>query len=320
MAHQPEVRMTDIPTTAGVGPLIDLVIPVYGQSALVSRCIESVLAFRGRSLGTVWIIDDASPDEATRDYLDALDRRGDVHLLRHTINRGFVSSVNDGILASPRDVVLLNSDTEVHGDWIERLARCAYSHPDIGTVTPFSNHATICSYPFPAWRRSLPSGISLAQMDRWFAGLNDGDMTDLPTGVGFCLFIRRACLDTVGLFDVDRFGRGYGEENDFCQRARLAGWRNVLAADTFVYHEVGGTFGAERRARARAAERVLQSLYPDYARRVREFIAADTAARFRERVDAARASLSLRQAASVAAERVRCRVWRVAFSLQPRIY
>jgi GT2 family glycosyltransferase len=287
---------------AAIAP-VEVVIPVYGQLPLVRRCVESVLAFRTPALGDIVIVDDASPDRETADYLEELARLTTVRLIRHDSNRGFVAAANTGMRASGRDVVLLNSDTEVNGNWIERLARCAYSRPDIGTVTPFSNSATICSYPFPGWRRTLPPGITLAEMDGWFARLNAGEMAELPTGVGFCLFIRRACLDGVGLFDEERFGRGYGEENDFCQRARLAGWRNVLCADTFVYHEAGGTFGAERRARSRAAEQQLATLHPDYAPRVREFIVNDVLGPLRRRVDAVRIERSLAQSALVGCER-----------------
>ena len=58
------------------------------------------------------------------------------------------------------------------------------------------------------------------------------------------MYIRRAALADVGLFDADAFGRGYGEENDFCLRASARGWRHLLACDTFVYHEGTVSFGA----------------------------------------------------------------------------
>jgi GT2 family glycosyltransferase len=56
------------------------------------------------------------------------------------------------------------------------------------------------------------------------------------------MYIRRECLERVGAFDADRFGRGYGEENDFCMRAAKADWRSVLAADVFVFHQGAVSF------------------------------------------------------------------------------
>ena len=58
------------------------------------------------------------------------------------------------------------------------------------------------------------------------------------------MYIRRAALADVGAFDAEAFGRGYGEENDFCLRAGARGWRHLLACDTFVYHEGSVSFGA----------------------------------------------------------------------------
>ena len=299
------------------GRSVDVVIPVYGNYAVVRRCLESVLGSRTPAVTRVLVVDDCSPDPETRSYLDTLHAGGAIDLIRHQSNLGFVAAVNSGISASRRDVLLLNSDTEVHGNWADRLLRCAYAADDVGTVTPFSNNATICSYPFTAWPRRRRHGMSLADLDDLFARVNASEMAELPTGIGFCLLIRRTCLDAVGLFDLERFGRGYGEETDFCQRARLAGWRNVACADTYVYHEAGGSFGSERRRRARAAEHVLRELYPDYAKRVRDFIAADSLRPFRRRVDAARARLSFRHAVAVFEERVVEKACRLAIALQP---
>jgi len=171
-------------------------------------------------------------------------------------------------LHSDRDVVLLNSDTEVANDWLDRLLKSAYAYPDVGTVTPFSNNATICSYPFEGWTGGVPGTLALADLDRLFASTNAGRTVDLPTAVGFCMLIRRACLAQVGAFDAERFGRGYGEENDFCMRATGAGWRNVLAGDVFVYHEGAVSFSGERLELTTNAGKTLMDLYPDYVRKV----------------------------------------------------
>jgi glycosyltransferase involved in cell wall biosynthesis len=111
---------------------------------------------------------------------------------------------------------------------------------------------------------------------------------DVPTAVGFCMFVRRDCIDEVGLFDAERFGRGYGEENDFCMRARATGWRHVLALDTFVRHSGGVSFGAEKAERVRQAQELLATLHPDYAPAVARHIAEDPARPARLKVDLAR--------------------------------
>lgn len=272
--------------------LIDVVIPIYGGVEHARRCIKSVLAGRDamRRPFELVLIDDASPGNEIAAMLNALEGLPGIVILRNPANLGFVATANRGMALHPdRDVVLLNSDTEVANDWLDRLFDHAYRAPRIATVTPFSNNATICSYPIFCADNPLPAGMTTAALDALFASVNAGASLDLPTAVGFCMVIRRACLQAIGLFDEQRFGRGYGEENDFCRRAVAAGWRNVLAADTFVFHAGGASFGEERLERVARADEVLAERHPDYFDRVREFVRRDPPAPLRRAVDIERA-------------------------------
>jgi O-antigen biosynthesis protein len=285
--------------------MIDVIIPVYKGLEETRRCLASVLAGGSRAAFETVVVDDASPDPQTARYLDELAHAGRITLLRNDRNLGFVGSVNRGMaLHRDRDVVLLNSDTEVDNDWLDRLERCVHSQPDIGTGTPFSNNATICSYPFDGWAGGVPGKLGLTALDRLFADVNATKRVDLPTGVGSCLYIRRACLDKVGEFNAEQFGRGYGEENDFCLRAAAAGWRSVLAADVFVFHEGAVSFSAERAERTQAAGKIMLKLHPDYPQRVQAFVAADPARPLREAIDTARLAHGPDEAACVLTERV----------------
>ena len=283
---------------------IDVIVPVHSGLAATRRCLESVVGTRMQTPFETVVVDDATPEPAIARYLDELAEARRITLLRNDRNQGFVRSVNRGMaLHADRDVVLLNSDTEVANDWLDRLARCADRDPHFGTVTPFSNNATICSYPFYGWMGGLPGTLGLKALDQLFAAVNADKSIDLPTGVGSCLYLRRACLDQVGLFDAGRFGRGYGEENDFCLRAAAAGWRNVVAADVFVFHEGGVSFAREREERAEGALEALLAAHPDYVDRVHAFVEADPLAPLRAAVDAARIARGGDEAACVVAER-----------------
>lgn len=265
---------------------VDIVIPVYRGEAETRACIESVLASPLRAAHEVIVIDDETPEARLRPWLAELGTQGRITLIVHPHNRGFVASANEGMAQHrDRDVVLLNSDTEVAPGWLDRLAACASSDAAIGTVTPFSNNATILSYPRTLEANALPEGETTATLDSAFARANRGASIDVPTAVGFCMYITRRCLEKVGVFDVERYGAGYGEEVDFCMRAARAGFRNVAAADVFVRHvgEVSfGDAGSDRRSRAQA---IVDELYPEFQPRVRDFIARDPLAPYRRRVD-----------------------------------
>ena len=284
--------------------MIDVIVPVYKGFEQTRRCVESVLANRGRAGFELVLVDDASPDAAIRDYLDAVAAQGRATLLRNPANQGFVHSVNRGMAQhADRDVVLLNSDTEVAGDWLDRLHACAHRAADIATATPFSNNATICSYPFEGWSGQVPGTLGLAGLDRLFATTNAARAVDIPTAVGFCMYLRRDALAALGAFDAERFGRGYGEENDFCMRALKAGWRNVLAGDVFVYHEGSVSFSEERFALMQAAGKALVEVHPDYPARVHEYLVADPATELRSAIDRARIDHGIEEAQHVLAER-----------------
>jgi len=282
---------------------VDVVVPVYRNLEVTRRCIESVLDNLSESLANLIVIDDASPDADVVSYCDELAQQGKVKLLRNEQNLGFVASVNLGMKLNPdNDVLLLNSDTEVSGDWLERMRTCAYMDDTTATVTPFSNNATLSSYPLFMKPNELPEGWDLKTLDQLFADINQGQRQQIPTAVGFCMYIRRDCMDKVGYFDEETFGRGYGEESDFSMRVNDIGLKNILCADVFVYHQGGVSFNAETTARITAAEDMMTIKHPGYTALVALFITEDPLRQYRDRVDIARAQQSTEDAKQVLLE------------------
>lgn len=269
---------------------VDVIVPVYRGLADTRLCIDSVLASHCQSAYRLVVINDASPEPEVTAWLReraAQDSR--ITLLENEDNLGFVGTVNRGMsLSADNDVLLLNSDTEVANDWLDRIRSAAYGDARVASVTPLSNNATICSYPQFCKDNALPPGYGTARLDALCAQTNPGAVVDVPTGVGFCMYIRRDCLAQVGLFDTENFGKGYGEENDFCQRAAAAGWRNLHLLDTFVLHTGGVSFGESKSPRERAAMETLRRLHPRYESEVMAFVQHDPARPHRLALDLAR--------------------------------
>lgn len=255
--------------------MIDVIIPVYDGYDETRRCIESALNNGNKTPFNLLVVDDCSPNPAIKAYLQEIAKEGKIELLVNEKNKGFVGTVNRGMSLHPdRDVVLLNSDTVVANDWLDRMAAHAAADSRIATITPFSNNAEICSFPTLCKANALLPGKTVAETDAVFAGL-PADQIDVPTGVGFCMYIARSALAEVGLFDEETFGRGYGEENDFCLRAAAKGWRNIICSNVFVFHDGGVSFSTEKAARVQHAMEVLDKRYPFYHRVVHEHIQAD---------------------------------------------
>jgi len=275
LAHRPPARN---------GETTLVIMPVFGNRALTLRAIDRVLSARTDRPFEFIVIDDASQDEELSLDLRQLAHAKLLTLLVNVKNEGFVVSANRGLrLHGGRDVVLLNSDTAVFDGWLDRLLTALRSAPNIGTVTPLSNAATILSYPLTL-RDYDCSDMDYSELDRSCAGLGIPNI-EIPTGIGFCMAIRGACLDQVGYFDEHRFGRGYGEENDLCLRASARGWIHVAATDVFVWHRGGGSFKRERAGRIAAAQSTLERIHPGYRVKISEFIAADRLRPVREALD-----------------------------------
>lgn len=273
-------------------PEVDVVVPVYRGFAETLRCLYSVLRHPQATPFRLVVVDDCTPDEALERALGELAGLGLIDLIRTPENQGFVASCNLALAREPgRDKLLLNSDTEVFNDWLDRLRAAARG--DVATVTPLSNNAEICSYPGFLRDNRSSLGLDDAALDRLAASCNRGRVIDVPTGIGFCLYIRGAALAAVGLLDVDSFGLGYGEENDLCRRFADAGWRNVLAADVFVRHYGGRSFGRSKRRRVASAVATVERLHPGYRSLVERFIAADPPRAAREALDRARLASGL---------------------------
>ncbi len=263
---------------------VDVVVPVYNAAHDVQRCVESVLAHTTGDYRLI-LIDDASTDAGVSGYLATLRARGlpQIVILGNERNLGFTLTANRGMREARAgvDVVLLNSDTVVTGGWLDALVRCAQSDAAIGTITPFSNNAEICSLPRFCENNAWPEGVDPEPLAQALRAAAAPVYPDLPTGVGFCLYIRRALLDEIGDFDPV-FGLGYGEENDFCMRAAAAGYRNVLCDDAFVVHTGGSSFGDKRSALSKVNSAILLERHPSYDALVRDFIAADPLKPLRE--------------------------------------
>lgn len=270
---------------AGKAQPCTIIVPVYGALDEAVECLESVARWTDANC-RILAIDDATPGETLADRLPEplrADRR--LEVVRNARNLGFVGTCNLGIRrAAPCDVVLLNSDTRVARGWLDGLRRAAYSHPAIGTVTPWSNNGDICSLPRRAGAPRLPDGFALDEMAELVSAVSLRAYPDLPTCVGFCVYVKREVFDRVGLLDEARFGRGYGEENDFALRAEASGFRNVLDDATFVYHRGGASFAEQAHPRRTENYAALLRRHRGFGRRVRRFAARDPLAPLRRRV------------------------------------
>jgi GT2 family glycosyltransferase len=278
------------PSSAGGSATV--IVPVYADFAATRACLEGLLREVRGSHHRAVIVNDATPDARIAHYLGGLAGEPRIELLTNATNLGFVGSVNRALdRVVEGDVVLLNADTIVPSRFIDRLAAAARSAPEIGTVTPLSNNGEFTSFPFPNTGNPLPAAGEMARLDRLAARLGAGRVVDIPTGIGFCLYVTRACLDAVGRLSQN-VHRGYLEDADFCLRARERGFRNVCAASVYVGHAGSKSFGSEKRSLVVRNLVAFERKYPEHRAECAAFVAADPLRGVRQAIERLAPSLT----------------------------
>ncbi len=251
---------------------VSIIIPIFNAFDEVKKCIESILKNTKNINYEIILVNDQSTDSRIAPLLKEFETKEDnFKIITNSINKGFVKSVNVGMENTDNDVVLLNSDTEVTHNWLQKLIINAYSDEKIGTVTPLSNAAGIFSVPEMNYNE-IPSFLTIEGMGKLVERSSKHINMEVPTGNGFCMFIKRVTIDEVGYFDEENFGKGYGEENDFCMRALKKGWKNIIDDSTYIFHKESASFSSHKEELKKRNGRTLLKLHPDYSDKVRLFL------------------------------------------------
>jgi GT2 family glycosyltransferase len=241
-----------------------VILPVFNAYDEVQSCLNSLLKYTDLAANGVLVLDDASTDPRMKDLLSSYRDVPGITIRFNKENIGYTRNINQGVELSEGDIVLLNSDTEVGPHWLRNMKIAAYINSEIGTVTAVSNNAGAFSVP-NSGTNELPLGFTTEKMARLVSRSGCNQLIEVPTGNGFCLYIKREVLESVGHFDEQLFPRGYGEENEFCMRVLRSGKVNVVSPNTYVYHVRSASFKEEKTELITAGVNKVKELYPDYS-------------------------------------------------------
>lgn len=236
---------------------VDTVVCVHNSPEVVRECLASIERARSSEVHKLIIVDDGSHQE-TKQMLNAFaEDKSWVKIINNPVCLGYTKSANIGLRSSKADfIVLLNSDTVVTRNWIEKLCHVAYSAEDIGIVGPLSNAASHQSIPDVKGSKnqtavnSLPSNLGPEDLnllcEQWSF---DSLYPRVFLIHGFCFGLKREVLEKVGYLDEVNFPRGYGEENDFCLRAMARAFTLAVATNTYIFHHKSKSFESEERVK-----------------------------------------------------------------------
>lgn len=245
---------------------VDIIIPIYNALDDLKICLNSLYKNTDLKKNRLILINDCSSDSDMKPFLEQQKYTDkNIIVISNEINKGFSANINIGMAQSEEnDVILLNSDTVLTANWIEKLQRCAYNRKEIGTVTPVSNNATLCSVPLFCEENKLPDDMDIDTAAAIVERCSFKQYPRITVAHGFCMYVKREVINQIGNFDADTFGRGYGEENDFCNRAEQAGYMHVMCDDTYIYHSGTKSFvSKEKEEYIRQHDMILNKRYPE---------------------------------------------------------
>jgi len=259
------------------GRIIDIIIPVYNGYQFLTPLFDSIEK-NTTSPYRLIVVNDCSPDEKVKPLLlNRLQKHPTAIFIDHEVNLGFVKSVNEAYTHTSSHFLILNTDTEVPAFWLERLMHPIVNMEKIATTTPFTNSGQIASFPNFIADNDIFEDMGVDALDSVFREVNpDKFYTHVPTGVGFCMGVNYDLIQEIGFFVEEEFGRGYGEENDWCQRAIAHGYTNLMVPNLFVYHKHGGSFSAEDKQRLMKENAIkLLHKHPNYDKDVEAYVRKD---------------------------------------------
>ena len=224
---------------------LSVVIVNWNTRDLLRDCLQSVFAALGGLEAEVFVVDNASEDDSP-----AMIRHEfpEVRLIQSPDNRGFAAGNNLALRrVSGRHVLLLNTDTIVHGsvipdcvDWLDRNPRIGVMGPRLlngdGSLQPS------CSA-FPSLRSLTMQLIGITRIARWdsyrMTGWDRSEERSVDVISGAAMFVRGNAMAEVGL--LDESFHFYGEETDWCRRFCVKGWGLKFVPIPEITHFGGGS-------------------------------------------------------------------------------
>ena len=242
----------------------DIIIPAYENEELSLKCLESIKKYTDLNTYRVIFIDNASKDSSkVENFLSTMPS------LFHKMdkNEGFVLAVNKGIeLSSAPYVCLLNNDTEVSNNWLNKLITALKTDPKLGIVGPLTmpdlrgkgmmdSHHSLSLH-----NTLLPADLMKADKETINNALEQRYTGKIytPSFVAFlCAVIKREVINKVGLLDIN-YKMGMWDDNDYNLSTRKLGYKCELALDTCIYHRGRSTFSKIQAEEGFDVDKLLQ--------------------------------------------------------------
>ncbi len=218
--------------------VVSIIIPAFNAIQYTKECIEKVYSVSSKYTFEVIVVDNASSDETQAEMRKERFVRNDFSYYRMEMNLGFAGGVNFGMQqAKGQYVVILNNDTLPTRGWLDLLVEALKNDQTIGIVSPVTNYVG----EGPQLELAVKD-IKPLDIDAYAATIKGHGIYYEPGRlVFFCVMIRRSVIDQIGILD-EGYIKGNFEDDDYCLRTILSGYKLAIAKSAFVFHHGSITF------------------------------------------------------------------------------
>ncbi|MGW8823316.1 glycosyltransferase family 2 protein [Paenibacillus lautus] len=215
-----------------------IIIPTFNGRELLKDCIYSIKRHTNEPYEII-VVDNGSSD-GTVDIC----RQEGITFISLANNIGFPAACNKGLkIATGDTLLLLNNDVIVTRNWLQNMLNCLNSETKIGIVGPLTNYAS------GKQQIDMPY-TSLEEMSNQLNEPDASKWLQVDRIVGLCFLFKRELMDRIGLLD-ERYSPGHFEDDDYCYRARNAGYTFRIAGDVFVFHHGSASFAKQDMSQVR---------------------------------------------------------------------
>ncbi len=238
-------KLVEASESATMHPRVSVIVLTYNNLDLTEACLSSIDLYSDYPNLEVIVVDNASSDgspDFLRKWAAATPPTGQTRrLILNDDNRGFAAGNNQGLAVATGDyMVILNNDTYVTRGWVGTMLnhfRHREKPASLGLVGPVTNNigneARI--------EITYHTMEEMAQKAHAYTTQHAGQSINVKAVAFFCTMLSRATYEKIGGLD-EAFGRGFFEDDDYCQRVRQAGLDIIVADDVFVHHQLSASF------------------------------------------------------------------------------
>ncbi len=228
---------------------LSIIIVNYNTKDFLKQCLKSLYEVKHSFSFETIVVDNTSHDGSiamTRENFSQ------VCIVENSENVGFARANNIGISSAEGEyVLLLNSDTRVVGNALEKMVLYLDNHPEVAIVTgrlvypDFTDQGVARMFPTPMnglfGRMSLLTRLfphnRFSRRYLTSRSFTSNEPFEVDWVSGACLMVRKDILDDVGFLDEGFFM--YWEDADLCYRIKQLGWKVYCVPEAMVIHYEG---------------------------------------------------------------------------------